>query len=114
MFPNINEKAMRSAMKRMGMKQEDVDALEVIIKTSGENIVIKNPSVQKVDMMGQVSFQVSGEISTEKREIEISSEDISTVIEQTSASKEDVIDALKSNNGDIAGAILSLKKKLNG
>ena len=110
MFPNIDEKAMRSAMKRMGMKQEDVDASEVIIKTSSENIVIKNPSVQKVDMAGQISFQISGEVSSEKRGIEINSEDINTVIEQTGASEDEAMNALKSNDGDIAGAILSLKK----
>jgi len=111
MFPNINEKAMRSAMKRMGMKQEEIDASEVVIKTSSENIVIKNPSVQKVDMMGQVSFQVSGDISTEKSGgVEISEEDLSTVIEQTGVSKDEAEKALKSSEGDIAGAILSLKK----
>lgn len=110
MFPNIDEKAMRSAMKRMGVKQEDVDASEVMIKTSGENIVIRNPSVQKIDMMGKVSFQVSGEVSFEKRGVEISSEDISTVVKQTGASEEDVVKALKSSDGDLAGAILSLKK----
>ena len=39
----MNPKMLKQAMKKMGMKQEDIDASEVIIKCSDKEIVIRNP-----------------------------------------------------------------------
>ena len=68
MLPGINQKQIESVMKRMGIKQDNVDADEVIIKSSGKNIVIRNPSVVKVNMHRSLSFQISGEVSEEFNE----------------------------------------------
>ena len=104
MFPGINQKQIESVMKRMGIKQENIDADEVVIKTSEKNIVIRNPNIVKVNMHGNESFQISGEISEEYNE-----EDISTIMEQAKCSKNEAIKALNESNGDLAEAILKLK-----
>ena len=64
-------------------------------------------------MSGQISYQVSGneEVRKIEEEIEISEEDIKTVMEQSNVSKEKAKAALKESKGDLAVAILSLKKK---
>jgi len=94
-------------MKKMGIKQIDIDAEEVIIKCKDKKIIISNPSVQKVDMMGQKSFQISGEESEEELE-EHSEDDIQTVINQANCTEEEAKQALKDTEGNIAEAILLL------
>lgn len=100
---------MQQAMKKLGMKQEEIGASEVVIKCEDRDIVITNPSVQKVNMMGQESFQVSGVINEREKSIEISEDDIKTVVEQADVDEESAREALKDSKGDIAEAILKLK-----
>ncbi|HIH32567.1 TPA: nascent polypeptide-associated complex protein [Candidatus Woesearchaeota archaeon] len=107
MIPNINPRQMDQMMKKMGIKQIDIDAEEVIIKCKDKKIIISNPSVQKVDMMGQKSFQISGEESEEELE-EHSEDDIQTVINQANCTEEEAKQALKDTEGNIAEAILLL------
>ena len=113
MFPGMNPKQMQQAMKKLGLKQEEIDAVAVIIRTKNEDIIIRDPSVQKIDMGGQINYQISGKEEVRKIEekIEISKEDIKTVMEQANVSKEKAEAALKQNKGDLAAAILSLEKK---
>ncbi len=114
MLPGMNPRQMQQAMKKLGMKQEEVQAIAVIIRTKNEDIIIRNPSVQKVNMMGQESYQVSGEEEhrpLEEEEPEINEDDINTVVEQTNVSKEEAIASLKKHKGDLAAAIIDLKKE---
>ncbi len=103
---------MKQAMKKMGVQQTEIEAEEVIIKTKDKELVITEPQVSKVNMMGQETFQVMGSVHERERSggSEISSEDISTVAEQTGASEEDAEKALKETKGDIAEAIIKLKE----
>ena len=107
----MNPREMQKAMKRLGIKQEEIDASEVIIKTSDKEIVISNPQVSKVNMMGQETFQVMGQ--AEERPIssepEINEDDIKTVMQQTNASEEEAKEAIAKNDGDLAKAIIALK-----
>lgn len=107
MIPKINPRQMEKIMKQMGMKQEPIEAEEVIIKSKDKNIIIKNPNVQKINMMGQESFQISGEIE----ESTISEEDIKTVAEQANVSEEQAKEALEKTKGNLAEAILILKEE---
>lgn len=109
----MNPREMQKAMKRLGIKQEEIDAEEVIIKTAGKDLIIKNPHVSRVNMMGQETIQVIGDITeVEKNEkIEINEDDISTVMEQTNCTKEEALEALEEGNGNIAKAILKLQSK---
>ena len=119
MFPGgVNPKQMQTMMKRMGIKMEEIDAEEVIIKCSDKEIVITNPSVAKVVMQGQASFQITGQEHTreikaaEEEEdiaIEISEDDVDMVAEQTGVSKEKAKEALEKTGGDIAEAIMNIK-----
>ncbi len=106
---NINPKMMERAMKKMGVKQEEIDAHEVIIKCSDKNIVVKNPNVVKIKMMGQESLQITGDISEEEQDV-FNEEDIKTVMEQTGCSEEDAKKLLE-QEGDIAAAILAFENK---
>lgn len=113
MFPGMNPRKMQQMMKKMGMQQEEIPASEVIIKTEDKEIVITEPSVSKINMMGQETFQISGEIHEREKETaaEISEEDVKTVVEQAGCSKEEAKKALEESSGDIAEAILKLKKE---
>lgn len=107
-MPGLNPKMMKMAMKKMGIKQEEIEAVEVIIKLKDKELVFRNPSVSKVDAMGQETYNVVG--SPEVRSLEkFSSDDVKMVVDQAGCSEEDALKALE-DAGDIAGAILKLKK----
>ncbi|MBI2134803.1 nascent polypeptide-associated complex protein [Candidatus Woesearchaeota archaeon] len=112
MIPGINPRDMAKAMKRLGIKQEEIEALEVIIRTADKEIVIANPQVSRVNMMGQETFQVSGIIDERplSSEPEISEDDIKTVMDQTGASEKEAKHAIEKNDGDLARAIMYLKE----
>lgn len=109
MFPKINPKQLEKAMKQMGVRQEEIDATEVVIKTHDKELVIRNPHVTKVNMMGQESIQITGSI--EERDLKpYNKEDVKTVMEQAGCSEEEAREALEKSKGDLAEAILSLKQ----
>ena len=110
MFGGINPSQMKSMMKQMGIKQEEIDALRVVIETPEKNIIIEPASVQKITMQGQTSFQIAGEVREETRKEEIKEEDIAMVSEKTGKSVEEAENALKESGGDIAEAILKLSE----
>src|SRR3989338_190506 len=113
MFPGMSPREMQKAMKRIGIKQEEIDAEEVIIRTASKDLVIKNPQVSRVNMMGQETIQVLGDIIEVDRSsnAELSEDDISTVIEQTSCTKDEALQALEETGGNLAEAILKLQNK---
>lgn len=114
MFGGINPKQMQGMMKKMGISQEDIPTEKVIIeRVGGDKIIIEDPSVQRIKMQGQESFQISGEISeisgTDESN-EISEDDIRAVMEKTGCSEEEAKTTLEKNNGDLAEAILELSE----
>ena len=111
MIPGMNPRDMQRAMKRLGIKQEEIDAREVIIRTSDKEIIIQNPQVSKVNMMGQETFQIVGEPQERSitSEPEINEDDIKTVMQQTGATEEKAKETIKENGGDLAKAIIELK-----
>jgi nascent polypeptide-associated complex subunit alpha len=116
MFPGgMDPRQMKMAMKRMGIQQYDLDAEEVIIRLKDKEIVITNPSVAQVNMMGQKSYQISGveeerprsDVSTDA---DIDEEDIKTVAESAEVSLDEAEAAIRKHNGDLAAAIMGLKQ----
>jgi nascent polypeptide-associated complex subunit alpha len=102
----INPKQMQAMMKQMGINQQEIPSSRVIIeKEDGGKIVINNPSVMKIKMSGQESFQISGDIS--ENDEKFSEEDMKVVMEKTGCSKEEALSALE-KTGDLAEAILEL------
>lgn len=105
MFPNIDPKKMNALMRQMGVSQEEISASRVVIEKEDGNIIINNPSITKIKMQGQESFQISGNI--EELENGISEEDIRTIVEKTGCSEEQAKEALE-ETGDLAEAIFKL------
>lgn len=102
---NLDPKKMQAMMKQLGMSQKEISAERVIIEKSDGKIIIKNPSVTKIKVQGQETFQISGEIFEE--ETEISEDDIKTIMEKTGASEKKARETLEKTH-DLAEAILEL------
>jgi nascent polypeptide-associated complex subunit alpha len=102
----MNPKQMQAMMKQMGINQIDIPSSRVIIeKEDGGKIIIDNPSVLKVKMQGQESFQISGDVS--ESEEKFSEDDIKVVMEKTKCSEKEAKKALEETS-DLAEAILEL------
>lgn len=113
MMPNMDPRAMRNLMAKMGIKSTEIPALRVIIELEGRQIVVSNPQVTRIEAQGALSFQVSGDVSeVDSYKAEITEDDVKTVSDQTGITDTDrVKSALESENGDIAKAILKLKSE---
>ncbi len=115
MLPGLNPRKMQQMMKQLGIQQVDIPATEVIIRTPEKEFVITSPSVAKVNMMGQETFQISGHVEerplSKSSEATLSQEDIATVMEQAGVSAEEAQKALEEAQGDLAAAILALRGK---
>lgn len=111
MLPGMGGMDMRKMgrmMEQMGIKNEEIPSkLVTIEKEDGSKIIISSPSVAKITMQGQASFQVSGTIS--EQEGGPSDDDVKMVVEATGKSSSEALAALKESNGDIAQAIMKLK-----
>lgn len=105
---NINPKQIEKAMKRMGMQAVPIEAEEVIIKTPDKDIVISNPQVTSINMMGQQTYQIVGE-AEEKPHGRFKDEDVQMVMEKAGVNEKEAKKALE-EEGDIAAAILKLTK----
>ena len=109
MIPGLNPRDVEKAMKRMGIKQEPLDATEVIIKCVDKDLVIRDPQVMKVNMMGQETLQITGTLEELSRQ-SYTDADVKTVIEQAHVSAAEAKKALELFHGDLAAAILSFQK----
>jgi nascent polypeptide-associated complex subunit alpha len=109
----IDPRQLQKAMRQLGVEQQEIEAEQVIIRLPDKDLVIDNPSVAIVNMMGQESFQISGDVQEKQRDTSpaISDADIEAVVAQTGASKEKAMKALENADGDIAKAILALSEK---
>ena len=113
MFPGmgkVDPRKLQGMMKQLGIDQQGVDAESVIInKRDGSRIIIENPSVQRISMQGQHSYQISG---NEREENEgIRPDDIKLVAEKSGKSESEARAALEASEGDIASAIMSLSEE---
>lgn len=111
MMPGMNPKMMKQAMKRMGIKQEEIDANRVVIYCEGKEIHIDNPQVSKVNMMGTDTYQVVGEVSEHEADAspEINEEDVKTVMDVAGVSEDEARAAIEKAEGDLSKAIMELK-----
>ncbi|MCD6431804.1 nascent polypeptide-associated complex protein [Candidatus Bathyarchaeota archaeon] len=111
----ISPREAKRMMQRMGLSMDAVPEVEqVIIKTSGKEIVIEEPEVAVLDVQGQRIFQITGGKISEKaveRKVVIPEEDVRLVADQTGKSLEEARKALEESEGDLAKAILLLQSK---
>ncbi len=125
-FRGMSPKQMARMMKKMGIEQNDLKGVkEVIIRFQDKEWLISNPQVGVIKQAGSESYQVSGnktergitagstgDVSEEipVKEIEIPVEDAALVAGQTGVSLEEATEALRETEGDLAAAILKLKR----
>jgi nascent polypeptide-associated complex subunit alpha len=107
MLGGLDKRQMEKMMKQMGIASEEVEATEVVIRTKDKDILISSPQVTKIKMGGQETFQIAGKVT--ERAAGFSQDDVNMVMEQTGVDENEARGALKSE-GDIAAAILKLKK----
>ena len=100
---------------KMGIKNTEVPATRVVIESESGNLVVENPQVTMIEMAGQKSLQVVGEIVEEKAGEKNSKvaekSDVEIVMEKASCSKEAAEKALKEAAGDIVDAIMIVENK---
>ena len=115
MLPFLNPKKLQETMSQLGIKQEKIPALEVIIKCPDKQLVVKNPEVSKINFSGQEMLQVNGKIeelkeaAEEKQEQDFTEHDIEIVATKAKVSREKAKSILIKTK-DITKAILELKK----
>ncbi len=116
----MNPEQMKKLMQQMGIKNTEVKANRVVIESDDGNLIVENPQVTMIEMGGQKSLQVIGEIqqqapgenastgkTTEKSDVEI-------IMEKTNCSREKAEAALKEANGDMVEAIMLVEASGNG
>ena len=130
-FRGMSPKQMARMMKKMGIEQKDLEGVkEVIIRFADKEWVISNPQVTAIKQAGAETYQVGGS-KTERAlsgtatassldadiveeapapEIEIPMEDAALVAGQTGVDIETAKQALKETEGDLAAAILKLRR----
>jgi nascent polypeptide-associated complex subunit alpha len=111
MMPNMDPKTLKSLMAKMGIQSTEIPAQKVVIYGLDRDITIESPQITRIEMQGNVSFQIVGIVSEneKKLDIEISPEDIRMVMEKTGITDEAIVrKAIKDANGDIAAAIMDL------
>src|SRR3989344_9148175 len=106
----LNPRDLAKAMQRMGIQQQEVPAVEVVIRCVDKDIIISKPNVAKVNMMGEMTWQITGQFHEQVKNTthDIKDEDIQTVMQQAGASREKALAAIKESKGDLAKAIILL------
>jgi nascent polypeptide-associated complex subunit alpha len=123
-FRGYSPKQVARMMKKMGIEQTDLKGVkEVIIRFADKEWLISSPQVGIVKQAGSESYQVSG-VKTERgltadmtaggaaapAPIEIPIEDAALVAGQTGVDIETATQALRDTQGDLAAAILKLRR----
>ncbi|MFH0713321.1 MAG: nascent polypeptide-associated complex protein [Candidatus Micrarchaeota archaeon] len=116
MFPSMNPGQMKKLMQQMGIKNTEIAATRVVIEREEGNLVIDNPQVTQVEMSGQKTLQISGEMHEEtasdsktgekSQPREKDKSDVEIVMEKAKCTKEAAEKVLEEANGDIVEAIM--------
>jgi len=112
----MNPRQMKQAMKKMGIKTEELSGVEeVIIRTSDKEYVVTNASVTVMTVQGQSNYQVVGETEERPRGEQgepaaprVPDEDVQLVMSQTGCDEAAAKDALLSVGGQPAEAIIRI------
>jgi nascent polypeptide-associated complex subunit alpha len=119
----LDPSKMQQMMKQMGIDIEELDAEEVVIKTSDEELVFTDADVQRMDAQGQQTYNIVGD--PDRRELGagdssdasddadgdegIPQEDVDMVVSATGVSEEKAREALEATGGMPADAIERLQ-----
>ena len=107
----MNPRQMNQMMRRLGIQVKEIENVKkVIIQTDTKEYIFDEADVTMMDAQGQKTYQITGKPRIVEKQEEIPKEDIDLVVEQTGKSSEEAKKALKESKGDIAEAIMKLKK----
>jgi nascent polypeptide-associated complex subunit alpha len=108
----MNPKQMKAAMKRLGIKTEDIENVqEVVIRTAEKDYIIPGAAVTRMEVQGQTTYQIVGEAEEFARSDEgprVPEEDVRLVAEKANVSEDEARQALIDCDGEPAEAILKL------
>lgn len=113
----INVREMKRMLKKYGIEVQELPEIKsVILSAENYEIIAKDPQVAVLSVGQQKIIQIicSGLERREKErkpQVEVSEDDIRFVMEQTGASREEALEALRKSEGDIAKAILVLQER---
>ena len=113
----ISPREFRRLTQRIGLNIEELKGVqEVIIRLVDKELVFSDAKVQVIDAKGEKIYQIFGnpverELKEEEEEVEIKDEDIRLVMDQTGASREEALEALKETGGDLAQAIILIRAR---
>jgi nascent polypeptide-associated complex subunit alpha len=120
----LNPRKMEKLMEQMGVDMEDIDAEEVVIRTSEEDLVFDAPEVMKMDARGQETYQIVGSPEVRDAEAvveepsdeggddetdEVPDADVEIVAQRAGATEDEAREALEATGGDLAAAIEQLE-----
>ena len=120
----LNPRKMEKLMEQMGVDMEDIDAEEVVIRTSDEDLVFDAPEVMKMDARGQETYQIVGSPEVRDAEAvveepsdeggddetdEVPDADVEIVAQRAGATEDEAREALEATGGDLAAAIERLE-----
>ncbi|WP_229111335.1 nascent polypeptide-associated complex protein [Halapricum desulfuricans] len=120
----LNPRKMEQMMEQMGIDMEDIDAEEVIIRTSDEELVFTDAEVQLMEAQGQKTYQVVGEPERRARgeggadsaesnasagDDNFDAQDVEIVAQRGGVSEDEAREALEANDGDLAAAVADLE-----
>jgi nascent polypeptide-associated complex subunit alpha len=113
----LDPNKMQQMMEQMGIDIDEIDAEEVIIKTSDETLVFTDADVQRMGAQGQETYNIVGtpetrepgtgevEAETDDGEEAIPQGDVDLVAQRTGASESAAREALETTDGDLAAAV---------
>lgn len=109
----MDPRALKGMLDKLGIKSTDIEARKVTIECADKDIVIDEPQVTLTEGQGMKSFTVMGTIrEVDKTAVEISDGDVKLVKEQSGVSDDAlVLKTLQDTKGDIAEAIIRLRKQ---
>ncbi len=108
----ISPREQNRMLQRMGLQVQQLDDVErVIMETPSRRIIIDKPEVATVTVQGQTVYQVGGGSIREEGIGGASLDDARLVAAQAGVSQEEAMEALRQSGGDLAQAIVLLKKK---
>ncbi|WP_225333627.1 nascent polypeptide-associated complex protein [Halomicrobium urmianum] len=123
----LNPRKMKQMMEQMGIDMEDIDAEEVIIRTSDEELYFDDAEVQLMEAQGQKTYQVVGNPESRERgagdsggadagaegeesgDEGIPDDDVELVAMRADVDEDTAREALAETDGDLAAAVERLE-----
>ena len=107
----MNPRQLNQLMRKFGINVKEIENVKkVIIQTDTKEYVFDDAEVTVMDAQGQKTYQIAGSPRVVEKKEEIPEADIELVAQQTGKSNAEAKEALEATKGDIAEAIIKLKK----